>query len=121
MDMDRLKSINDVYGHHEGDYAIQCLAKALEQTVNEKGIYARYGGDEFAFALLDEESLVERREEIRSRIEAAAQTICGPKDYRIRASLGAFACPVGDQLSLDQVLAESDHALYADKRSRTGA
>ena len=57
MDMDRLKSINDIYGHHEGDYAIQCLAKALDQTVKKKGICARYGGDEFAFALLDEKSL----------------------------------------------------------------
>ena len=29
MDMDRLKAINDSYGHHEGDFAIQCLARAI--------------------------------------------------------------------------------------------
>ena len=118
MDMDRLKSINDIYGHLEGDYAILCLAQALEQAVKEKGLCARYGGDEFAFALLDEKSLTGRLEEIREHIEATARKICGPKDYLISASLGASACPVSDLKSLDQILAESDRALYADKRSR---
>lgn len=116
MDMDRLKSINDIHGHQEGDFAIQCLARALEKTVGEKGICARYGGDEFAFAILDEESCVERLKEIRERIETTAREICGPKDYLISASLGAYACPVNDLQSLDQILAESDHALYKDKR-----
>ena len=118
MDMDRLKAINDVHGHHEGDHAIQSLAKAMEQVLGRKGICARYGGDEFAFAVLDEESLVRHLDEIRERIEKTARKICGPKDYLISASLGASACLVGESLSLDQILAESDRALYADKRLR---
>ena len=118
MDMDRLKAINDVHGHHEGDYAIQSLAKALEQVLGRKGICARYGGDEFAFAVLDEKPLVRRLDEIREQIETTARDICGPKDYLISARLGASACPVRDGLSLDQILAESDRALYADKRLR---
>ena len=118
MDMDRLKSINDIYGHHEGDYAIQCLAQALEQIVEGKGICARYGGDEFAFALLDEKPLTEKRDGIRERIEEAARKICGPKDYLISASLGAASCQAVSHMPLDQALAESDRSLYADKRSR---
>ena len=118
MDMDRLKSINDIYGHYEGDYAIQCLAQALEQIVEGKGICARYGGDEFAFALLDEKPLTEKRDGIRERIEEAARKICGPKDYLISASLGAASCQAVSHMSLDQALAESDRSLYADKRSR---
>ena len=118
MDMDRLKSVNDVYGHAEGDYAIQCLAKGLEEVLGGKGICARYGGDEFAFALLAEEPLAPRLEEIRGRIEEAARRICGPKAYLISASLGASSRPVSGLSSLDQALAESDRALYEDKRSR---
>jgi len=118
MDMDRLKAVNDVYGHYEGDYAIQCLAKALEQVTAERGICARYGGDEFAFAFLEEESLVPERETIRRRIETLAREICGPKDYLISASLGAASRRMGDDLSLDQILAEADHSLYADKNGR---
>ena len=118
MDMDRLKSINDVYGHHEGDAAIHSLAKALEKVMENKGICARYGGDEFAFAFLDDRSLVPDLEKIRERIETAARRICGPKEYLISASLGAGSCPVADRLSLDQILADADQALYADKNAR---
>ena len=118
MDMDRLKSINDVYGHSEGDYAIQCLAKALEAEVKDAGICARFGGDEFAFALLDDTSFGSRLEEIRTRIETTARDICGPKDYLISASLGACSCPVKSCLSPDQLMAKADKALYADKSAR---
>ena len=118
MDMDRLKSVNDVYGHAEGDHAIQCLAQALGEVLGEKAICARYGGDEFAFAILDEEPLAPRLEEIRGRIEEAARRICGPKEYLISASIGASSRPVSALSSLDQALAESDRALYEDKRRR---
>jgi len=118
MDMDRLKRINDVYGHHEGDYAIQCLAKALEKVTGDRGICARYGGDEFAFAFLDGQSREEDTETIREEIETTAREICGEKEYRIAASLGVCACPVGAGLSLDQMLAEADRSLYRDKSAR---
>ncbi len=118
MDMDRLKTINDVYGHQEGDYAIKSLAKALEQIMEKKGICARYGGDEFSFAILEEASHVPDPEAIRSQIESAAREICGPKPYLISASLGACSCPVGSHPSLDQILADADRALYTDKSIR---
>lgn len=118
MDMDRLKSINDVYGHHEGDHAIQCLAQAIEQVLEGRGICARFGGDEFAFARLDEASCHPNPEEIRNRIETVARKICGQKEYLISASIGACSCPVNGPLSLDQMQAEADRALYADKRNR---
>ena len=118
MDMDCLKSINDVFGHHEGDYAIQCLAQALEGLMNGNGICARYGGDEFAFAFLDDRSLAPDLEEIRNRIETGARKICGPKEYLISASLGACSAPVESGLPLDPILAQADQALYADKSIR---
>ncbi|MBQ3277617.1 MAG: GGDEF domain-containing protein [Clostridia bacterium] len=118
VDMDRLKSINDVYGHQEGDHAIQCLAKALSRVTEGKGICARYGGDEFAFAMMGAESLAPDLENLRSRIEKAAREYCGPKEYLISASIGAYSCPVSRHFSLDQILAEADAALYADKSAR---
>ena len=120
MDMDGLKTINDVYGHHEGDVAIQSLAKALEQETGHRGICARYGGDEFAFAFLDAESLLPELEQIRGRMETYARAICGPKEYLISASLGGTSCPIENHPSLDQILAEADRALYEDKSIRKG-
>ena len=118
MDMDRLKAINDLYGHHEGDHAIQCLAKAIHAETEGRGICARYGGDEFAFAMLAEASYLPELEAIRARIEATAREKCGEREYAISASLGACSSPVRERASLDQLLAEADRALYADKLRR---
>ena len=118
MDMDHLKSINDTYGHHEGDIAIQSLAQAIHAETEGKGICARYGGDEFAFAILAEASLLPELETIRSRIEASARKACAVKAYLISASLGGCSCCVREHPSLDQLLADSDRALYADKVRR---
>jgi len=118
MDMDGLKGINDVYGHHEGDHAIWCMAQAILEAVEGQGICARYGGDEFAFALLAEASLLPELEAIRTRIEASARKLCDSKAYRVSASIGACASPVQGLTSLGQLLVESDRALYADKLQR---
>ena len=116
MDMDRLKAINDVYGHQEGDFAIQCLAQAIQAATD--GLCARYGGDEFAFAILAEASMLPDLEAIRSRIEATAQRLSASRAFRITASLGACSCPVREYASLDQLLAKADRSLYADKQRR---
>lgn len=118
MDMDGLKAINDAYGHHEGDFAIHCLAQAIQSETEGKGICARYGGDEFAFAMLGAASVLPELEAIRTRVEATARRLCGSKEYRIAASLGGSACPVKNLVSLDQLLVEADHALYSDKLRR---
>ena len=115
VDMDRLKSINDVHGHQEGDHAIQSLAHGLAVETEERGICARYGGDEFAFAFIEDKSLQPELEPIRERIEKAAREKCGPREYVISASMGACSTVVNEELSLDDVLAEADRALYADK------
>lgn len=118
VDMDRLKSINDIYGHQEGDHAIQSLAHGLERETREKGICARYGGDEFAFAFLADKGLQADLELIRGRVEKAARKKCGLRDYVISASMGLCSCTVDENLSLDEVLAEADGALYIDKYQR---
>ena len=96
----------------------QGLAKAMEKVIGEKGICARYGGDEFAFAFLDDTSMVPRLEDLRSRLETTAREICGTTEYLISASLGASSCPAENLGSLDQILAQADQALYADKSAR---
>ena len=47
MDLDKLKSINDCYGHNHGDLAIITLANTLRKYVPSDALSIRYGGDEF--------------------------------------------------------------------------
>ena len=118
MDMDRLKTINDVYGHQEGDRAIQAFAQALEQVTEGRGICARFGGDEFAFAFLAEQPMTQDMEAIREQVETAARKICGQAEYPVSASFGVSACAVAELKSPEQVLAEADRVLYEDKSAR---
>ena len=46
--MNNLKTINDCYGHEEGDFSLNTIGHYLEESVKEGGICARIGGDEFA-------------------------------------------------------------------------
>lgn len=48
FDLDRLKSINDKFGHLEGDRFIKCFARVLSRNSRREDISARIGGDEFA-------------------------------------------------------------------------
>ncbi|MBN2444823.1 MAG: GGDEF domain-containing protein, partial [Spirochaetales bacterium] len=52
-DMDGLKSINDTYGHREGDVALMKGADILKQSFREADIIARFGGDEFTIVAID--------------------------------------------------------------------
>ncbi|MCR9352217.1 sensor domain-containing diguanylate cyclase [Vibrio alginolyticus] len=53
LDIDDFKHVNDKFGHKCGDTAIQCLAKLCLDVVSNKGVVARWGGEEFVIFLLD--------------------------------------------------------------------
>lgn len=50
-DMDEFKQINDNFGHHEGDRALQAFANLLLETFRDSDVVARLGGDEFCALL----------------------------------------------------------------------
>ncbi len=51
IDADHFKLVNDNYGHHVGDYALQTLAGKLRQSLRMMDTAARIGGEEFAVIL----------------------------------------------------------------------
>lgn len=79
IDIDYFKSINDKFGHQEGDRYIKAVARGLKKRVNRaEDIVARYGGEEFivaVFGMDQEESLsfanVIREDVLGLRLESA--------------------------------------------------
>lgn len=52
IDLDRFKTINDMYGHKAGDDAISFVGQQLREAAGANGLVARAGGDEFVIALI---------------------------------------------------------------------
>lgn len=51
IDVDKFKSINDSYGHPEGDIVLKAIAETIRTQLRDLDLFARYGGDEFIILL----------------------------------------------------------------------
>ena len=122
MDLDRFKIINDSLGHNVGDQLLCCVAAQLAYLKEKDIIFARMGGDEFAFLLKnlgDDKEQVEKMvcEFSKSVLYACLQVKkAGRHEVHITASLGAsiFDNTCG---SAEIILKQADTALYRAKES----
>ena len=118
IDMDRLKYINDHFGHLEGDYAICALAGAVKEFASENGICARFGGDEFACAMISVGEMAMEAEEVRRKLLLHIGAHVKPKPYKITASVGSCGQIIGSGLDIDRMMTEADSRMYEDKEAR---
>ncbi len=72
LDLDRLKEMNDTYGHEAGDRALRAIGSVLKATVRQNDLCARFAGDEFVVVLWDCPPEHEAR-----RVAGAAERGCG--------------------------------------------
>lgn len=116
LDIDDFKSVNDTYGHQQGDVVLRRVARALADISREADLPARYGGEELALILPHTD--VEGAYAIAERVRAAIEALRIPRSdgegvLRITASLGVSASRDGRK---EAIIAEADAALYEAKR-----
>ncbi|MBD5533492.1 MAG: GGDEF domain-containing protein [Lachnospiraceae bacterium] len=118
IDLNGLKTINDNYGHGEGDFAIKTVGRTLYRIILERGICARFGGDEFAVAIFYDEydryADAEFRKQLTEQLELVNKT--AGKEYRITCSVGTQTTPADRNVNIDEVLKEADDKMYQDKK-----
>lgn len=116
IDMDGLKSINDRYGHLEGDVALCTLANILAEVVGAEGNVARTGGDEYMACLrVDSEAQVhEYVSRIRTKIDV--YNLSSHKPWELSASVGYAFCRKGSTLLF--AMQQADKNMYQEKRGK---
>jgi diguanylate cyclase (GGDEF)-like protein/PAS domain S-box-containing protein len=121
IDIDYFKMYNDAYGHQQGDYCLQLVAKSLQQTLEESGYFvARYGGEEFSVILrgCDKTCTFQVAETLRTNIEALkiphAQSSIGPF---LTISIGTARFHPSSGVSVNDLMKYADQALYETKRT----
>ena len=120
LDVDGMKSINDRFGHAEGDKVLQDLAALMRSSFRESDVLARVGGDEFCVLLTECHDDETENTLIGRLIDAiAAANAADPRPYELRVSIGRERYNPGEPDSLDRLLDRADAAMYASRSART--
>ncbi|MGZ4239883.1 MAG: diguanylate cyclase [Solirubrobacteraceae bacterium] len=117
LDIDDFKSINDTYGHPQGDVVLRHVARIVRENSRDADSPARYGGEEMALILphTDLEGSHAIAERVRTAIAGLRiSRLDGQGTLRITASVGVAASSEGLK---DGLIADADAALYEAKRA----
>lgn len=116
IDLDLFKLYNDLYGHFEGDRALEKVASIMLRLVGEKGIVCRYGGEEFAILLpyYDAKRAFDLAEKIRVEIQRIFFNTTDVTQRFLTASVGVCTYPHA-AANAKELLKRADLALYTAK------
>ena len=120
VDMDNLKHLNDSCGHGGGDIALKSIGYILrEYEKKHDGVVGRYGGDEFVMLLTsldDEKELRSVLDELVLRLQT--NILSDGQSIPVQCSIGVAVYRPG--MSLEQMIADADEALYYVKQNGKG-
>lgn len=116
LDIDFFKLINDTYGHAIGDIVLTIFSKRMQFCLNEKGILARIGGEEFCVILekLTTADMQEISDKLNQKISSSAFQHLEEK-FDITVSIGALYIENNLHWSAEEVLEGADKLLYMAK------
>jgi diguanylate cyclase (GGDEF)-like protein len=113
IDIDNFKTINDTYGHLQGDDYLTAFAELLKKSVRISDIISRYGGDEFVTILPD--TTTEGAQKVAEKLMKKAQTIKFFSEHEFTISIGICSrCETFKDYA--EIIKCADYALYKGKR-----
>jgi diguanylate cyclase (GGDEF)-like protein len=117
LDVDRLKPINDAFGHAAGDQVLRAIVAVLTSQVRSSDIVGRLGGDEFAL-LLWNLSTTDAKAKAAALEEAIDRLTVDFQGSTITAGASAGVAMLGAHGELSRALEEADGAMYLRKAQR---
>jgi diguanylate cyclase (GGDEF)-like protein len=122
MDLDHFKSVNDTYGHGNGDAVLVQMASILRQVCREADMVLRWGGEEFLVVsrFTDRAQAPQIAERLRAAVEQHVFELDQGRTLRKTCSIG-FACfpfdrAAPEDVTVEQVIDIADRCLYQVKR-----
>lgn len=118
IDMDKLKDINDAFGHDAGNSAITLVAQCLQRSIRNTDYAARFGGDEFAVLLPGASPDIAEAVVKRVRHNVFKTTLdLRSRMIRCSVSIGVVNYP-RDGRDMRELLSLADRNMYRDKELR---
>jgi diguanylate cyclase (GGDEF)-like protein len=117
LDVDRLKPINDVFGHAAGDQVLKAIVAAVSNQVRASDVIGRLGGDEFAVLLwnLSETDARAKAAALEDTIDRLTFVFDGS---HVTAGASSGVAILGPHSDVGRALDEADRAMYVRKAQR---
>src|SRR5665213_3452583 len=117
LDVDRLKPINDAFGHAAGDQVLKAVVAELQRQVRSSDVVGRLGGDEFALLLwhLSETDAHAKAAALEQAIDRLRFVFRG---HTATAGVSAGVALLGPHAEAGNALEEADRAMYVRKAQR---
>jgi diguanylate cyclase (GGDEF)-like protein/PAS domain S-box-containing protein len=116
VDLDRLKAVNDTWGHATGDDLLVQIGRRLDQALRPDDTVARLSGDEFVVVCPDVTDSQVCLELPNRLLETLARPIAlDHATISVTASIGVVEA--GDEADPADVLLQADSAMYRAKRA----
>jgi diguanylate cyclase len=118
VDLDKMKKINDTYGHDIGDEVLSTFSKRLKKSFKKADIITRLGGDEFIVVLKTKSTQTIIKKVTQRAIDLNLKPIQFGESVSIKLTLSiGVACFPFDGQTIKETLKMADMALYQAKKS----
>lgn len=118
VDLNKLKTVNDGFGHEMGDKYILAVSEVLGQVCGQGDFLFRYGGDEFLLLLYNTTA-----SEAAGRLKQAQRRLnekCGREAYPFSMGFSYGIAEPGDGAGAAELIEVADERMYQMKRRMHG-
>lgn len=116
IDLDHFKSINDTWGHEAGDQLLRTATRRLRQTLGNRGLVFRVGGDEFVILIKTKNRVQAQNVAFQILEQMSSPMGIDNRTITLSASIGMSMSRRGKRLGSD-VIQEADLAMYQAKQT----
>jgi len=114
VDLDNFKSVNDAFGHDEGDNILKNAARTLRRLLRQSDILIRWGGEEFLIVMPNTDQSGAQKPLGRIHEQGLGDR---PDGDKVTASIGVSEREIDKVETWEELVEKADHRMYMAKQS----